>query len=116
MFYTYQQFETLKIQNQFEVRCIILMAYSVTLVMKRLESSRSWGYKIKAVVQCLKFKIFTINFQQDLSECNVLEIGLAVHGIVQIILCNFAVWTNIRVDQRGKSNQLIRQMEKTPFS
>ena len=35
MFYTYQQFETLKIQNQFEVRCIILMAYSVTLVMKK---------------------------------------------------------------------------------
>lgn len=34
MFYTYQQFETLKIQNQFEVQCIILMAYSVTLVMK----------------------------------------------------------------------------------
>ena len=37
-----------------------------------------------------------------MSECNVLEIGLAVHGIVQIILCNFAVWTNIRVDQHGK--------------
>ena len=35
MFYTYQQFETLKIQNQFEVQCIILIAYSVTLVMKK---------------------------------------------------------------------------------
>lgn len=23
MFYTYQQFETLKIQNQFEVRCLL---------------------------------------------------------------------------------------------